>query len=62
MALPTCPNCGANITCGCQRKTSSDGKTVCTSCLNSYELSLKQSKPQTQSDGYAWVNGMLIKK
>lgn len=39
-----CGNCKNKITCGCQKRTASDGKQVCTRCLASYELSLKQKK------------------
>lgn len=42
----SCPNCNAKITCGCQKKTASDGKQVCTTCVAAYEraLKLKNSK------------------
>ncbi len=39
-----CPNCNAKLTCGCQRKTASDGKTVCANCVASYEQKLKTQK------------------
>lgn len=35
-----CPNCKAAITCGCQKRTASDGKQVCSSCLPAYEKHL----------------------
>ena len=35
----TCPNCGRLITCGCQKRTASDGKQVCSACLQQYEAS-----------------------
>lgn len=39
-----CPNCSHVITCGCQKRTASDGKQVCTNCLSSYEEKLKAKK------------------
>lgn len=45
-----CPNCNAIITCGCQKKVSSDGKQVCSTCITAYENTLKiiaASKPKS---------------
>ena len=36
-----CPNCGKQLSCGCQRRTASNGKAVCTSCIAAYEAKLK---------------------
>ena len=41
MSQSTCPNCNHVITCGCQKRTASDGKTVCSFCINTYEDRLK---------------------
>jgi|TARA_R110002124_G_scaffold132471_2_gene295027 hypothetical protein len=38
----SCTNCNAALSCGCQRRVSSDGKPVCTGCVNAYEAKLKQ--------------------
>lgn len=38
-----CPNCGSPITCGCQKKTASDGTPCCSNCITSYENKLKVS-------------------
>lgn len=35
-----CPNCGTQITCGCQERVASNGKQVCGSCITAYENSL----------------------
>ncbi len=40
--MATCSNCKASMSCGCQRRTASDGKSVCSRCLTTYESSLKQ--------------------
>jgi hypothetical protein len=33
----TCPNCGAQLSCGCQRRTASDGTMCCDQCIQTYE-------------------------
>jgi hypothetical protein len=37
-----CENCNTQLSCGCQKKTASDGKIVCSSCLKAYEDKLKE--------------------
>jgi hypothetical protein len=39
-----CPNCNSKITCGCQKKTASDGKQVCATCITLYEKKLQELK------------------
>tara|TARA_R100000278_G_scaffold103443_1_gene79852 strand:+ start:1327 stop:1473 length:147 start_codon:yes stop_codon:yes gene_type:complete len=39
-----CLNCGATLSCGCQKRTASDGRQVCNACINAYEAKLKQQK------------------
>ena len=39
-----CPNCNSAITCGCQKRTASDGKEVCSSCIAFYEKSIIELK------------------
>ena len=39
--MNTCQNCNAKLTCGCQKRTASNGKPVCSNCLSSYEAKLK---------------------
>jgi hypothetical protein len=43
--MATCSNCGKGLSCGCQKRTASDGKSVCSNCLSKYEATLKP-KPQ----------------
>jgi transcription elongation factor Elf1 len=40
--MATCPNCKNKMSCGCQKRTAKDGKTVCSKCVTSYEADLKQ--------------------
>jgi hypothetical protein len=35
-----CKNCQKTISCSCQIRTASDGKTVCSACIREYENSL----------------------
>ena len=39
--MAQCSNCQKQITCGCQKRVASDGKSVCTSCISNYENSIK---------------------
>lgn len=38
-----CTNCNSKLSCGCQKRTASDGKQVCSSCVNAYEQRLKDA-------------------
>lgn len=46
MSQSVCPNCSSKITCGCQRRTASDGKSVCSNCVALYEKKLQEQKAQ----------------
>ena len=37
-----CTNCGAKLSCGCQKRVATDGKHVCSSCIAVYESGLKK--------------------
>lgn len=43
--MSTCPNCKSKLTCGCQKRTASNGTSVCSTCISSYEASLKKPAP-----------------
>lgn len=43
-----CPNCGTKLSCGCQKRTASDGKQVCQNCITQYETALKNKKAQQE--------------
>lgn len=38
----TCPNCGTLITCGCQRRTASNGTQCCQTCIGTVEANIKK--------------------
>jgi hypothetical protein len=40
--MSSCLNCNKKLSCGCQKRTASDGKSVCSNCLSGYEYSLKK--------------------
>lgn len=44
--MSQCPNCATKFTCGCQKRTASDGKQVCSNCLALYEKKLKEATQQ----------------
>jgi len=39
-----CANCGATLSCGCQKRVSKDGKQVCSKCIHSYEAKKQEAK------------------
>ena len=43
--MAKCLNCGAAITCGCQKRTASDGKSCCDGCIADYEARLIAIQP-----------------
>jgi len=45
--MAMCSNCKSNLSCGCQKRTASDGKSVCNKCQASYEAKIKQTKATT---------------
>ena len=48
--MRSCPNCGAQITCGCQDRTASDGARVCSNCVALYEQELAAIKQSLQQN------------
>lgn len=48
--MANCTNCGATLSCGCQRKTASDGKQGCVQCIPAYEQRLKQQGKKGTGD------------
>lgn len=41
-----CPTCNSKLSCGCQRRTASNGASVCTQCIARYEADLKNTNLQ----------------
>lgn len=47
--MSKCQNCGATMSCGCQRRTSTDGKIGCTKCITDTP---KPAKPESVKTRY----------
>ena len=43
--MKLCGNCGIQLSCGCQRRDASDGKSCCDQCINAYEISIAPIPP-----------------
>jgi len=43
--MKLCGNCGIQLSCGCQRRDASDGKSCCDQCINVYETSIAPPLP-----------------
>lgn len=43
--MKICSNCGIQLSCGCQRRDASDGKSCCDQCINDYELKINPPAP-----------------
>ena len=39
-----CANCGAALSCGCQKRKTKDGKVACTKCIHAIEAKKAQTK------------------
>lgn len=39
--MAKCANCGATLTCGCQKRTTSDGRSACSNCINKIQSTPK---------------------
>ena len=46
--MAICTNCNTNLSCGCQRRTASDGKECCTECIAQYEAKLQNTPSPKQ--------------
>lgn len=46
--MKLCNNCGAQLSCGCQRRTASNNVSCCEACIHEYEAKLNPPKPAPQ--------------
>lgn len=44
--MAQCNNCQAGLSCGCQKRQASDGRSCCSGCIREYETKLKLKKVQ----------------
>ena len=56
MAGGKCNNCGATLSCGCQRATASNGKSCCNNCVKQYERSIS-NYPKSENKRFVWDIG-----
>lgn len=42
--MAKCSNCGATMTCGCQKRVTADGKQACSKCVNQLRAEKKVNK------------------
>lgn len=40
--MSKCSNCGATLTCGCQKRVTANGKQGCTKCINTFKTDEKK--------------------
>jgi hypothetical protein len=52
--MSTCGNCGAKLSCGCQKRTTADGKSACTNCVNKTQPSVKKTTTTTPPVTPTW--------
>jgi hypothetical protein len=43
--MSVCPNCSTQLSCGCQKRTASNGTQCCDTCIASYEATLQATAP-----------------
>ena len=48
MAL--CGNCKKTLGCSCKKRTASDGKSCCATCVNTYEKTIRKSKTRNSKN------------
>jgi PIN domain nuclease of toxin-antitoxin system len=56
--MATCLNCKKNLSCGCQKKIASDGKSVCATCITLYEININKKilNPIQPTPSQVWAN------
>ena len=47
MSNSTCLNCGARMSCGCQRRTATNGTSACSSCVDALNAKIAAQKAVT---------------
>jgi len=47
--MSNCPNCGAKLSCGCQKRTLADGRQGCSNCASKVTAKAKSTVKTTTS-------------
>jgi hypothetical protein len=54
--MAICQNCGAQLTCGCQQRTSSTGQPACQNCIADFEQQIAQQQRMVEQAMQAKLN------
>jgi hypothetical protein len=63
--MSSCPNCGAKLSCGCQKRTLANGKTGCSNCASRVEKKPAQiatEKPTVNTNTWGPHRYLNLKK
>jgi hypothetical protein len=52
--MATCANCGAKLSCGCQKRTTADGRSACTNCVNKTQSPVRKTENTTAPATNVW--------
>jgi hypothetical protein len=60
--MSSCPNCGAKLSCGCQKRTLPNGKQGCSSCATKVAKAVTPAKPATTTNTWGPNRYLNLKK
>jgi len=63
--MSSCPNCGAKLSCGCQKRTLPNGKTGCSNCASRVEkkpAQINTEKPTVNTNTWGPHRYLNLKK
>lgn len=60
--MQKCGNCGATLSCGCQRRVATDGRATCTNCKQLYEKQLADRKKGAKAVLAPVINKVTLNK
>jgi len=58
--MSQCLNCKSTLGCGCQKRIASDGKSVCKSCIVTYENQLKKNNIPVQKSSDIIISNIKV--
>ena len=60
--MSSCPNCGAKLSCGCQKRTLPNGKQGCSSCVTKVAKTVAPAKPAANTNTWEPNRYLNLKK
>jgi hypothetical protein len=60
--MSSCPNCGAKLSCGCQKRTLPNGKQGCSSCATKVAKTVAPTKPAVNTNTWGPNRYLNLKK